>query len=655
MPEQSLIKIHKTNVDRIGTADFTAALDHADGIALVLGFVSPHCDFHKVAQAVRKAFAADTQVILTSSAGELCGQAGPPYCAADGVWDQVVLQSYSRALIAKTWVTNVAIPNEDLRQGAPALSHATRIARLRSDLGKIKPPFAVNARDTFVLTLIDGLSNGENWLMEAVYASGALPLLFVGGSAGGKLDFKNTYLFDGTRVLENHAMLCFVKMARGRRYGVFKSQNFTPSASKFLLAEADPDRRLVRSVIDPDTYETMAFADAVAKAIGCKRSELTQRLGGRSFAILVEGDLFVRSIAGFDDETGAATFFCDLDFGDTLYLVEPKDFVASTRDDLKRFLAHKPVPHGYLLNDCILRRLNNASQLAGLDVFGQVPVAGFSTFGELMGININQTLTAIAFFDDSDDFQDDLIDRFPAHYASWAAYFRQRHFGQLEVLNRIRQQLLREVLQASQASLALLHDVEEAVASVDQLDQCLSHVQNGITHQAQAIAADHSSRGSFVHHIDVLSDDVSKINGVLMTLSRIAAQTRLLALNATIEAARAGESGRGFAVVAGEVKKLAEDTATALDSSRNALNAIASSAQSLSVQINQSTALVDSSASMSAQLRGQIDEALVSAGQARSQIHDRVGELDAHRQLVTRALARSEAVLRLEGQAGAHN
>ena len=43
-------------------------------------------------------------------------------------------------------------------------------------------------------------------------------------------------------------------------------------------------------------------------------------------------------------------------------------------------------------------KIINSKNLADLKTFNEIPMAGFSTFGELLGLNINQTLTAFFFY-----------------------------------------------------------------------------------------------------------------------------------------------------------------------------------------------------------------------------------------------------------------
>ncbi|MCM3391693.1 methyl-accepting chemotaxis protein [Cytobacillus oceanisediminis] len=61
-----------------------------------------------------------------------------------------------------------------------------------------------------------------------------------------------------------------------------------------------------------------------------------------------------------------------------------------------------------------------------------------------------------------------------------------------------------------------------------------------------------------------LEQNAVKVEQIIQLVGDIAAQTNLLALNASIEAAREGDHGKGFAVVAEEVRKLADESAQAV-------------------------------------------------------------------------------------------
>lgn len=621
--------IRTAMIDGREIAAFDAGSLHFDGAApaLVLAFVSPHVDFDGFSRALRGKLDVRTQLVCVSSAGELCSPAGSDtrstYQATGEGWTSVALQAFSRSLFTDVHIATVPLHSGDIRAGGTTADVETRVSRITAELSRINVPFALDGKSTLALTFVDGLSASESFLMEAVYRSGRFPCLFVGGSAGGKLDFKDTWLFDGRSTQQNVAVVIFVRMAESKRFGVFKTHNFRRTNKSMLVVDADPVRRVASEVAGEGDFDSRGIIECMASMLGCAPDAIMSKLERHTFGIEIAGDIFIRTVGEVDQANGHVRFLCDVSQGDRLWLLEAEDFAGATERAYRAFAEGKPVPVGALLNDCVCRRLGNAGALDTLRTFDAIPAAGFSTFGELLGVNINQTLCAVFFYDvpEGTAFSDPYSDAFVVQYAGFQSYFLHRKLAMTDYISDTRRRMIQrlegELSVGEQFSLRM----DTLIRDVTSIGEDLAHVQGRLDQATSGLVDDSKLRGDLTREFGRLTEVGRYIENILGMIKGIADQTTLLSLNATIEAARAGEAGRGFAVVAQEIRKLSSDTKKALDdaetnrsgTSSGAIAMIRSAIEALGARMAEVTQSLEAARSSGQNLSREVAEILDSA------------------------------------------
>jgi methyl-accepting chemotaxis protein len=145
----------------------------------------------------------------------------------------------------------------------------------------------------------------------------------------------------------------------------------------------------------------------------------------------------------------------------------------------------------------------------------------------------------------------------------------------------------------SDASRQISENITTVSAGAEEIGSSISEIARSTSSAAEVAgkAVRISSEAGAI--LQQLGTSSAEIVNVVKIITNIAEQTNLLALNATIEAARAGDAGKGFAVVAGEVKELAQETASATEDIRTRVSAIEADSAAAVTAIAEIGAVID--------------------------------------------------------------
>lgn len=180
--------------------------------------------------------------------------------------------------------------------------------------------------------------------------------------------------------------------------------------------------------------------------------------------------------------------------------------------------------------------------------------------------------------------------------------------------------------------------LQQTAASMEEMSQTVrqnSDTVRNATQLAQTASNTAARSGEAVGNIVVtmkeITDSSQKIGDIIGVIDSIAFQTNILALNAAVEAARAGEQGRGFAVVAGEVRSLAQRSATAAKEIKELIGHSVEKVEAGSALVSDAGTTIDELVGQARHVADLINEIGVTTQEQESgisQIHDAVNQLD---------------------------
>lgn len=344
-----------------------------DAFSLIALFVTPQADFDAVITEAEQVFPG-IDVIACTTAGEI-GETG---------YDEgriVCIGFPKQHFISKSFEI------KDLKNSIKQ-STIDQITVERLDLLDRYPDF----QHGFAFLVVDGLSLKEDMLTTRI-APALRDMPLFGGSAGDGVRFEQTSVALNGRAAQDAAILTLIATDHETR--VFSLDHMVPTDHKMVVTEADPDRRIVKSInAEPAARE-------YARLVGKDPEQLDQfTFASHPVVVRLGAAHHVRAIQQVNED-GDLVFFSAVDEGMVLTLADPQHMVHHLDKKLSELSEQGPLANiiGF---DCMLRRIEAEQKQLSRDVssvLARHKVTGFSTYGEQIGpLHVNHTMSGVAIY-----------------------------------------------------------------------------------------------------------------------------------------------------------------------------------------------------------------------------------------------------------------
>ncbi len=238
------------------------------------------------------------------------------------------------------------------------------------------------------IVLVDGMCGLEERLMDVI--GDKTNVLFLGGSAADDLKFQSSHVYANGKSYRDAAVLALLRPAAP--FDLVKTQSVREMGPELVVTRANEDHREIME------FNNRPAATAYAEALGVSVNELAACFPSHPLGLVIDGEPYIRSPTQI---VGESVFFhCSSVEGMPLSLLELTNLIEDTKKTLEESRMRLGGVSGVIVFNCAHRALEleykNLTLKYG-EVFADIPVIGFNSYGEQFIGHMNQTATMIVF------------------------------------------------------------------------------------------------------------------------------------------------------------------------------------------------------------------------------------------------------------------